>query len=53
VIATLRLHVAASGTSTVTIGSAHFSHYDSTDIITCDAVAGGIMRCAGGSVTAP
>jgi hypothetical protein len=53
VIATLRLHVAASGTSSITIGSAHFAHYDTTDIGTCDAVAGGTMTCADGSVTAP
>ena len=53
VIATLRLHVAASGTSSITIGNAHFAHYDTTDIGTCDAVAGGTMTCAGGSVTAP
>jgi len=44
--------VAASGTSNITIGSAHFSHYDSTDIGTCDA-GGGTMTCAGGSLTAP
>ena len=53
VVATLQLHVAASGTSNITIGYAHFSHYDSTDLITCDAAGGGIVRCAGGSVTAP
>jgi hypothetical protein len=52
-VATLRLHVAASGTSDITIGSAHFSHNDATDIGTCDAGGGGTMTCAGGSLTAP
>jgi hypothetical protein len=53
VIATLRLHVAASGVSTITIRDAHFAHSDTTDIGTCDAIVGGSMACSGGAVTAP
>lgn len=50
-IATLRLHVTASGTSTITIGDAHFAHWDATDIGTCGA--GGTLLCVGGSVAIP
>jgi hypothetical protein len=53
VIGTLHLHVAASGTSAITIGDASFAHYDLTNIGTCDPGGGGTMTCLGGSVTAP
>jgi hypothetical protein len=52
VIATLRLHAAASGTSSITIDDADFSRYDGTSIGTCDA-GGGTMTCVGGSVIIP
>jgi hypothetical protein len=52
-IATLQLHVAASGTSTVTIGHAHFVRNDLTDIGACYADVSSTMTCVGGSVTAP
>jgi hypothetical protein len=53
VIATLQLHVAASGTSSITIDDADFSRYDGTSIGTCVASSGGTMICTGGSVTVP
>jgi hypothetical protein len=53
IIATLRLHVVASGTSSVAISEAAFFHPGDDEIGSCNPVIAVEMTCVDGSVSAP